>query len=77
MQIVVVFMNPVAVTVETASHRAQKRLHFESHAMLQQRPHPRLDERIWRANDRTVNISCANRHNFWLLVRLDLILGNV
>jgi hypothetical protein len=36
-----------------------------------------LDERIWRANDRAVNISCANRHNFWLLVRLDLIPGNV
>src|ERR1035437_7529778 len=37
MQIAVVLMDPVAVAVEAASHGAQKRLHFVSHAMFDQR----------------------------------------
>src|SRR5258708_37250510 len=42
MQIVVVLVDPDAVAVEPASHRAQKWFQFESYAMLKQRPHPRI-----------------------------------
>src|ERR1035437_340551 len=40
MQIAVVLMDPVAVAVEAASHGAQKRLHFVSPAMFDQRLYP-------------------------------------
>ena len=57
MQIVVVLMDAGAIAVETASHRAQKRLHFESHTMFEQRPHPRFKSgRIPRRSRRAADV---------------------
>ena len=50
-------MDPVAVAVETASHCAQKRLHFQPHAMLEQRPHPRIKNgRVPRRSRRLADV---------------------